>query len=85
MLNVRSGPYQLPPGEDFRFHLMEDIKDAVPDYEQRQKIAQRIYEFRGGSGITKDELKSAINAAVNNSELDAVYARALEKLLGVYG
>ena len=84
MLNVSNGPYQVPPNEDFRFHLMQDLKNAVPNYEQRQKLVERIYEARGGSGITRDELKQAISRAVDSGELDRLSARAVERSTGVY-
>lgn len=81
-INVSSGPVDL--SRMTRFQVEQELKNVVQDLETRAELARRLWEGRGGTGLTKAEAKEAVESMVREGLITRAQAGYYLSDLGVY-
>lgn len=72
-------------GSDKVFKIAQALKYKGVSSDHAYYVAKYIiYPNRGGSGVTKDELKSGLKEAVRNNKLSKDTAQYVAKICGTY-
>ena len=82
-LNVSKGNYQLGQGQS-SYDIEKQLKNIVADSTTRSKLAGRLWNSRGGSGITKAEVKAEIDQMRKLNEISGSQAGHYKNDLGAY-
>lgn len=68
-INFQNGVYNGISDPNMRFHVSNDLYGTLNDHSARSAVADLFYESRGGSGVTKDELRSGLRSLVRQNKL----------------
>ena len=82
-LNVSKSSYQVDKNQG-RYGIEKQLKNIVADPMTRSKLAGRLWNSRGGSGVSKPEVKSEIDKMYKNGEITSSQARHFKNDLGAY-
>ena len=81
-ISVSSGPADL--SQMSRFEVEQELKNVVKDPGIRAELASRLWQGRGGSGLTKAEVKEAIISMEKENLISHQQAGYYLSDLGVY-
>jgi hypothetical protein len=66
------------------FHMAKELQDTFKSFDTCIIIAETIKDCRGGSGVTKDEIKNGLYRLEEQKKLTKDQVNAALKRLGVY-
>jgi hypothetical protein len=85
-LDLRGGAYKDSSrfDSDFRHRVREDLEGTLKDYSARSAVADIFHQSRGGSGITKQEVKEGLKRLVEQGKLNEDQMWAVRKKYGIF-